>query len=144
MARFDGEPTDDHHLIHADWHASIRRQGQALDAPIGQEHAAVPGCSCGIGTQAIGVALRGVDPRTAAGGMRRLLTSARPYDDLLRDRPTSTPPQVHVTADRAGTPEDGEFRVRARRTTSWVLGHDRLSGLATEAGLADIRSRAGE
>lgn len=187
-------------------------------------------CSCGIGTQAIGLALRGhrvtgtdISPRaaaraareaarrslslrTAAADMRRLpftdgqfdtvvcadnslphllteqevnaalaemrrvlrpggqlLLSTRPYDDLLRDRPAATPPQVSRAAEaddgeRTVTfqlwhwhddgehydlehfqllPAAGEWRVRVRRTTYWALGRDRLVGLATEAGFVD-------
>ncbi|MGW7120832.1 class I SAM-dependent methyltransferase, partial [Streptomyces sp. NPDC054901] len=167
VARFYDELADDYHLIYSDWDASIRRQGAALDALIGLDRAAVLDCSCGIGTQAIGLALRGhrvtgtdVSPRaaaraareaarrnlnlrTAAADMRRLpfpdgrfdavvcadnslphllteqdvraaltemrrvlrpdgrlLISTRPYDDLLREHPVSTPPRVHRITDR--------------------------------------------
>jgi tRNA/tmRNA/rRNA uracil-C5-methylase (TrmA/RlmC/RlmD family) len=37
----------------------LRRQGAALDALTGRERAAVLDCACGIGTQALGLALRG-------------------------------------------------------------------------------------
>nr|BFD87251.1 hypothetical protein StreXyl84_66520 [Streptomyces sp. Xyl84] len=235
VAHFYDELADDYHLIYPDWDASLRRQGNALDALIGQDRATVLDCSCGIGTQAIGLALRGhhvtgtdlspraaaraareaarrsLSLRTAAADMRRLpfpdgrfdvvvcadnslphllteqdvrtalaemrrvlrpagllLVSTRPYDELLRDRPVSTPPQVHRTADCAdGTertvtfqlwhwhddgehydlehfqllPAEGEWRVRVRRTTYWALGQDRLAGLAAEAGFADVRWR---
>lgn len=228
VARFYDELADDYHLIYADWEASVSRQGDALDALIGQDSAEVLDCSCGIGTQAIGLALRGhrvtgtdLSPRAAARAareaarrnltlptavadmrhlpfphgqfdtvvcadnslphllteqdvhaalteMRRvlrpaglLLLSTRPYDELLRERPTSTPPQVHRHADGAERtvtfqlwhwhddgehydlehfqllPADGEWRVRVRRTTSWALGRDRLTGLVADAGFAD-------
>ncbi|MFF9077218.1 class I SAM-dependent methyltransferase [Streptomyces sp. NPDC014735] len=228
VAHFYDELADDYHLIYSDWDASVRRQGGALDALIGQDRAAVLDCSCGIGTQAIGLALRGhrvtgtdlspraaaraareaarrsLSLRTAVADMRRLpipdgrfdtvicadnslphllteqdvhaaltemrrvlrpagllLVSTRPYDDLLRDRPASTPPQVHRTADgeeRTVTfqlwhwhddgehydlehfqllPAGGEWRVQVRRTTYWALGQDRLAGLAAEAGFVD-------
>ncbi|MGW7312064.1 class I SAM-dependent methyltransferase [Streptomyces sp. NPDC054865] len=232
VARFYDELADDYHLIYSDWDASIRRQGAALDALIGLDRAAVLDCSCGIGTQAIGLALRGhhvtgtdVSPRaaaraareaarrnlnlrTAAADMRRLpfpdsrfdavvcadnslphllteqdvraaltemrrvlrpdgrlLISTRPYDDLLREHPVSTPPRVHRITDRDESgeravtfqlwhwhddgehydlehfqllPAGGEWRVQVRRTTYWALGRDRLAGLAAEAGFADI------
>ena len=77
VAHFYDELADDYHLIYADWEASIRRQGDALDALIGQDRAVVLDCSCGIGTQAIGLALRGhrvtgtdLSPRAAARAAR--------------------------------------------------------------------------
>ncbi|WEO97722.1 class I SAM-dependent methyltransferase [Streptomyces sp. FXJ1.172] len=168
-SRFYDELAEDYHLIYPDWEASVRRQGAALDALIGRAGAAVLDCACGIGTQALGLALRGHrvvgtdlsagavararreagrlgaglvtavadmrqlpladgrfdavvcadnglphlltegDVRAALAEMRRvlrpggrLLVSTRRYDDLLRDRPASTPPQVHEPADGTG------------------------------------------
>lgn len=51
-----------YHLIHRDWDASIRRQGEQLAALIQSEwpeHSKVLDVTCGIGTQAIALALRG-------------------------------------------------------------------------------------
>lgn len=235
VAHFYDELADDYHLIYSDWDASMRRQGEALDALIGRDRVEVLDCSCGIGTQAIGLALRGhrltgtdlspraaaragreaarrsLSLRTAAADMRRLpfpdgrfdvvvcadnslphllteqdvhaalaemrrvlrpdgrlLVSTRPYDDLLRDHPVSTPPQVHRTADCADhgertvtfqlwhwhddgehydlehfqlLPAGGDWRVQVRRTTYWALDQDRLAGLAAEAGFVDTRWR---
>ncbi|ROQ68490.1 methyltransferase family protein [Streptomyces sp. 840.1] len=77
MADFYDALAGDYHLVYADWDAGIRRQGAALDALIGRERAEVLDCSCGIGTQAIGLALRGHDvtgtdlsPRAAARAAR--------------------------------------------------------------------------
>ncbi|MEV6354857.1 class I SAM-dependent methyltransferase [Streptomyces hydrogenans] len=88
------------------------------------------------------------------GGL--LLVSTRPYDELLRERPVSTPPQIHRSAgDRTVTfqlwewHDDGErydlehfqllpagddWRVRVRRTSYWALDRARLSALVTDAG----------
>ncbi|MFB7499761.1 class I SAM-dependent methyltransferase [Streptomyces sp. NPDC056161] len=228
VARFYDDFADDYHLIYADWDAGVRRQGNALHALLGRDGAAVLDCSCGIGTQAIGLALRGhqvtgtdlspraaaraareaarrdVTLRTAAADMRRLpftdarfdavvcadnalphllteldvgaalaemrrvlrtdgrlVISTRPYDDLLRTRPVSAPPQLHQPVDggeRTVTfqlwhwhddgehynlehfqllPADGEWRVRVRRTVYWALGRERLAGLVTAAGFVD-------
>jgi glycine/sarcosine N-methyltransferase len=53
----------DYHLIFADWNTSIERHGNALDRLIRAYTDVVPcdvlDCSCGIGTQAIGLAERG-------------------------------------------------------------------------------------
>jgi SAM-dependent methyltransferase len=54
---------DDYHLLFADWDASVRRQGEILDRLIADRLGPPPrrvlDCSCGIGTQAIGLAGRG-------------------------------------------------------------------------------------
>ncbi|GAA3822383.1 hypothetical protein [Streptomyces chiangmaiensis] len=108
-----------------------------------------------------------MQPAWSLAEMRRvlrpagLLLSTRPYDDLLRNRPASTPPQVHRPADggeRTVTfqlwhrhedgehydvehfqlhPTGGEWRVKVRRTVYWALGRDRLAGLVTDAGFVD-------
>jgi SAM-dependent methyltransferase len=58
------EPLVEHyHLIFADWHGSMRRQSEALDrmirAELGDGPFSVLDASCGIGTQAIGLARLG-------------------------------------------------------------------------------------
>lgn len=53
----------DYHLIFADWQESVRWQGEMLDeiirTSLGGPPASLLDCTCGIGTQAIGLALRG-------------------------------------------------------------------------------------
>jgi SAM-dependent methyltransferase len=53
----------DYHLLFGDWRQSVLRQGEVLDrllrAHLGDAPHAVLDCCCGIGTQAIGLALRG-------------------------------------------------------------------------------------
>lgn len=49
----------DYHRIFADWDASMARQAAALGALVGPGPHRVLDCSCGIGTQAIGLALAG-------------------------------------------------------------------------------------
>jgi glycine/sarcosine N-methyltransferase len=63
-ARFYDQLADDYHLVYADWDASTARQGESLNrlirAGLGADRpVSVLDCSCGIGTQAIGLALRG-------------------------------------------------------------------------------------
>jgi SAM-dependent methyltransferase len=52
-----------YHLVHADWEASIGRQGEVLHALIvealGEGSRSVLDVSCGIGTQALGLAAKG-------------------------------------------------------------------------------------
>ena len=59
MPRFYDQLAADYHLVYADWDASVTRQGAALNAMIrtrlGGEPVSVLDCSCGIGTQAIGL-----------------------------------------------------------------------------------------
>jgi SAM-dependent methyltransferase len=65
-AFYDGFARDYDVAYAGRWDAAVERQGAALERVI---HAAVPGatsvldCACGIGTQAIGLALRGFDVR---------------------------------------------------------------------------------
>jgi glycine/sarcosine N-methyltransferase len=52
----------DYHLVYQDWNAAVERQGAALDRLIRANHTNpvdVLDCSCGIGTQAIGLARLG-------------------------------------------------------------------------------------
>jgi glycine/sarcosine N-methyltransferase len=57
----------DYHLVYADWPASVRRQGRALARFIREQAGpaahTVLDCACGIGTQAIGLALEGFSVR---------------------------------------------------------------------------------
>ena len=63
VLEFYQQLAQDYHLIYADWHKAIERQGNVLDrliqARCGMQPADVLDCSCGIGTQAIGLAARG-------------------------------------------------------------------------------------
>ena len=61
--RFYDRLARDYHLIYADWNAAIESQARAIDRIVRREVGAPPlallDCTCGIGTQAIGLALRG-------------------------------------------------------------------------------------
>lgn len=63
VAAFYDDLAAHYHLIYPDWREAVVRQGQLLDALLRAEGVAPPArvldCSCGIGTQAIGLALRG-------------------------------------------------------------------------------------
>jgi SAM-dependent methyltransferase len=60
---FYDELAADYHLMFADWDASMARQAEALDGLVrlrlGEGPFRMLDCSCGIGTQSIGLALRG-------------------------------------------------------------------------------------
>lgn len=50
----------EYHLVYAGgWDGAVQRQGAALHRLLGAARADVLDCSCGIGTQAVGLALRG-------------------------------------------------------------------------------------
>jgi SAM-dependent methyltransferase len=61
--RFYDRLARDYHLIYADWNAAIELQSRAIDRLIrrelGKPSLDLLDCACGIGTQAIGLALRG-------------------------------------------------------------------------------------
>ena len=55
---YDGFAAD-YHLVYEDWHAAVKRQSESLDRlirAIRPDAADVLDCSCGIGTQALGLA----------------------------------------------------------------------------------------
>jgi 2-polyprenyl-3-methyl-5-hydroxy-6-metoxy-1,4-benzoquinol methylase len=64
-AEFYDGLSEDYHLVYADWDASIRRQAAALDRLIrertGRPHCRILDCTCGIGTQSLGLAALGHD-----------------------------------------------------------------------------------
>lgn len=63
VLNFYDQLSEDYHLIFEDWDVSVKRQGKILDQIIGnhlnqpRHNIKVFDCSCGIGTQAIGLAL---------------------------------------------------------------------------------------
>jgi SAM-dependent methyltransferase len=63
VTRFYDGLAEEYHLLFANWDASVRRQGEILDRLIADRLGPPPlqvlDCSCGIGTQAIGLAGRG-------------------------------------------------------------------------------------
>lgn len=75
----------DYHFIFKDWEASVRHQGDVLDSLIRAELGSadtVLDCACGIGTQAIGLALHGYNVRAtdlSAAAVRRARTEARNF-----------------------------------------------------------------
>ncbi|MFD7610737.1 class I SAM-dependent methyltransferase [Streptomyces sp. NPDC059828] len=107
------------------------------------------------------------DLRTALGEMRRvlrgkgqLLISTRPYDEIRKTRPSSTTPQFHGSgSDRTITfqlwdwhedgerydlehfqviPDNGDWRVKVRRTTYWAMTQDQLISGAADAGFDEV------
>jgi glycine/sarcosine N-methyltransferase len=80
---FYDELADDYDALHVDWRASVRTQGEVLDALIRSELGDAPqrvlDCACGIGTQAIGIALHGHDVLAtdlSPGAVRRAAAEA--------------------------------------------------------------------
>jgi glycine/sarcosine N-methyltransferase len=80
---FYDELADDYDALHVDWRASVRAQGEVLDALIRSELGDAPqrvlDCACGIGTQAIGIALHGHDVLAtdlSPGAVRRAAAEA--------------------------------------------------------------------
>lgn len=75
----------DYHFIFRDWEASVRRQGDVLDKLIRAEMPdadTVLDCACGIGTQAIGLALHGYNVRAtdiSPAAVRRARSEARNF-----------------------------------------------------------------
>lgn len=78
---FYDDLAEDYHLVFPDWRRSVREMSAALDRIIreelGDRPARVLDCTCGIGTQAIGLALRGhtvtasdISPRSIARARR--------------------------------------------------------------------------
>jgi SAM-dependent methyltransferase len=63
VTAFYNQLAGEYHLLFADWDQSVRRQAEILDrliaAQLGPAPQRVLDCSCGIGTQAIGLAGRG-------------------------------------------------------------------------------------
>jgi SAM-dependent methyltransferase len=63
VREFYDQLAEDYHLLFADWKRSVVRQGEVLDqllrTQLGPTPQTVLDCCCGIGTQAIGLSLRG-------------------------------------------------------------------------------------
>jgi 2-polyprenyl-3-methyl-5-hydroxy-6-metoxy-1,4-benzoquinol methylase len=63
VLQFYEQLANDYHLIFADWKRAVLWQGEVLDklirAQMGPPPLSILDCSCGIGTQAIGLAIRG-------------------------------------------------------------------------------------
>lgn len=63
VREFYDQLAGEYHLIYQDWRQAVRRQGAVLDRLIrsilGPGERQVLDCACGIGTQAIGLAIRG-------------------------------------------------------------------------------------
>ena len=75
----------DYHFIFTDWEATVRKQGEVLDRLIRlnlPDAESVLDCACGIGTQAIGLALHGYHVRAtdlSPAAVRRARTEAKNF-----------------------------------------------------------------
>jgi SAM-dependent methyltransferase len=63
VVQFYNPLSDNYHLLWEDWPQTVRRHGELLDRllrdRLGDQSLSVLDCCCGIGTQALGLALRG-------------------------------------------------------------------------------------
>jgi glycine/sarcosine N-methyltransferase len=86
VVEFYDELAEDYHLVYGSgWQCAIHRQGEALDGLIrGRLPAArsVLDCSCGIGTQAIGLGLRGYEVTGSDISERSLVRAAQTAREL--------------------------------------------------------------
>ena len=109
---FYDDLADDYHLIYPDWDASIERQGAALDAVIrgllgepGRSEQPGPldilDCSCGIGTQALGLAALG--HRVVGSDLSPTSARRAAAEGVKRGTPVAT-----VAADMRRLPFEGE------------------------------------
>ena len=124
--QFYDDLANEYHLIFADWWKSVRWHGQILDGLIRKEMGnaafSVLDCTCGIGTQAIGLALFG---HTVSGSD---LSSTAMRDDELAEleRLIELPDPDLYAALIGDTPLDPEYatalfeRVKAFR----AVDHD--------------------
>jgi glycine/sarcosine N-methyltransferase len=82
---FYDELTVDYHLLFADWRTSMERQSAALDRLIrealGPGQKDVLDCACGIGTQAIGLALRGYQVQASDLSPKAIARARREAED---------------------------------------------------------------
>jgi glycine/sarcosine N-methyltransferase len=82
---------DEYHLMFADWRQEVRRQGAVLDGFIrshldAQAHTVLD-CTCGIGTQAIGLATRGYSVHAtdlSPAAVERARTEAKAFEVSMR------------------------------------------------------------
>lgn len=125
---------DDYHRIYADWDAALERQGEALDRVVGS--ALGPGpkdildASCGIGTQALALAMRG--HRVSASDI-----SDRELARLRREADARGVPLVRVAlADlrslSAAHDERFDVALSADNALPHLLGDDELAAAASE------------
>jgi glycine/sarcosine N-methyltransferase len=125
VARFYDDLADDYYLIYPDWDASMVRQAAVLDDLIGQGRAEVLDCACGIGTQAVGLALRGhqvtgtdLSPRAVARAAREADQRNAPLRTAVADMRHLPFPdarfEVVVCADNALPHLEPLFVARAR------------------------------
>ncbi len=80
--KFYDDISEEYHLIASNWDAAVRDQGRVLGKLIGGEARTVLDCSCGIGTQAIGLALQGYEV-TASDLSSKAVARARAEADRL-------------------------------------------------------------
>lgn len=115
-----------YHLIASDWQAAVRRQGSVLDTLLAErletsERLRVLDCSCGIGTQAIGLALHGhvvVGLDLSSKAIERARQEANRFDGL------DDPPEFMMGDMRNLDAVDGTFDVVVSLDNAFAHLHD--------------------
>jgi len=98
---------DDYHLVYADWRRAVRHQGDALHnlirSRLGDGVRTVLDCSCGIGTQAIGLAVHGYTVHASDISARSVERAKREAATFDVDIDFNVADMRHLAAQVSGT-----------------------------------------
>ncbi len=107
VLEFYNQLAEDYHLIYADWSQSVRQQGHVLDRLIQEQLGHRPhtllDCACGIGTQALGLALRGYTVHATDISPEAIERAAREADRLAVSLTFGVADMRHLATQVEGT-----------------------------------------